>query len=337
VGGPIAFGQREASGRGPDVVEYLTATGRGEVAIERDPSLPLASGHVRVRVAYVGVCHSDTAMVREGQGPFPSRLGHEVSGTVVESREPDLPEGTTVAAYITDGYATEVQVPTGRIIPLHPGCSLADAALSEPLACAIGGIEMLDLAHTPHIVLVGAGFMGLLALRLLVARGLPVTVIEPRERPRDLALRWGAQDVLSPDDVPEEMLENNPLVVEATGSAAGLELASSLVQIAGTLGILGYHQSDRGRRTVSMESWNYRALRVLSLHHRDPNDVMRWMDRAQRLSANRIVVPSELVDRRVSLAELAELFRDGEHGDTIKSLLDMTSDGSTPLGPGAVS
>jgi threonine dehydrogenase-like Zn-dependent dehydrogenase len=184
---------------------------------------------------------------------------------------------------------------------------------------------MLELARTPEVVLVGAGFMGLLALRLLVARGHSVTVIEPRKRTRDMAIRWGAETALSPEDATEAVAADSPLVIEATGSAAGLELAGSLVGIAGTLGILGYHQSNQGRRTVDMESWNYRALRVLSLHHRDPNDVMRWMDRAQRLSANRLVVPSELVDRHVSLAELPDVFQHGEQGGTIKTLLDLTS------------
>lgn len=321
---PRVTSPENAPGSAPPV-EYLTAVGQGTVRLEEGPWLELAPGHVRVRVAYVGICHSDTAMVREGQGPFPSRLGHEVSGVVTESRDAELREGTRVAAYISHGYATEVQVPSERIIPLHPGCSLADAALSEPLACAIGGVEMLDLASTPRVVLVGAGFMGLLALRLLVSRGLAVTVVEPRERTRELALRWGAEAALAPEEVPESMHGHHPVVVEATGSAGGLELASSLVQIAGTLGILGYHQSNGGRRTVDMENWNFRALRVLSLHHRNPDDVMRWMDRAQRLSANRIVVPSELVDRHVSMPDLPAVFMEGEHADTVKSLLDLTS------------
>ncbi|KHL04520.1 alcohol dehydrogenase catalytic domain-containing protein [Sinomonas humi] len=310
---------------GSQLISHLTAVSRGHVRLDHAPRLPLAPGHVRVRVAYVGICHSDTAMVREGQGPFPARLGHEVSGIISESEDPKLPQGTRVAAYISDGYATEVQVPSERIIPLHPGCSLADAALSEPLACAIGGVEMLDLAGTPHAVLVGAGFMGLLALRLMVCRGLPVTVVEPRKRTRDLAISWGAEAALAPEEIPESMLADNPLVVEATGSPGGLELATSLAGIAGTLGILGYHQSGRGLRTVDMEAWNYRALRVLSLHHRSTGDVMRWMDRAQRLSANRVVVPSELVDRHVPLSELPELFMNGEKRDTVKSLLDLTS------------
>ena len=306
-------------------VQYLLATGRGAVRIEAADPPALPDGHVRVRVAYVGVCHSDTALVAEGGVEFPRRLGHEASGTVVESAAGDIPVGSRVAAYVGDGYATEVVLPAERAVLLHPQCGLLDGALAEPLACVLGGIDMLDLARVPEVVLVGAGFMGLMAVRYLVAGGHRVMVVEPRERARDLALRWGAERVLHPDDVPAGMAASRPVVVEATGGAAGLQLASDLVAIAGTLGVLGYHQSQQGRRTVDMESWNFRALRVLSLHHRDPGDVLRWMDRAQRLSAHGILRPSELVDARVGMADLPGLFAGEHRPDSIKAVLDLTA------------
>jgi threonine dehydrogenase-like Zn-dependent dehydrogenase len=333
VGKPLNAAASTGFRRGTAGVRHLTATGRGTVIIEEATRQALPPGHVRVHVAYVGVCHSDTAMVREGQGPFPSRLGHEVSGTIVESDHPALPDGTRVAAYVTNGYATEIIVPADRVVPLHPGCSLLDAALSEPLACVIGGIEMLNLARVPDVVLVGAGFMGLMALRLLVTRGHRVTVIEPRSVARDLATGRGAHRVLHPDDVTDEMAQDNPVVIEATGTAAGLDLAGKLVEIAGTLAIMGYHQSSQGQRTVDMESWNYRALRVLSLHHRDPRDVMLWMDRAQRLSAHQILSPSEFVDSLVRLPELPVLFSDAGGHHSIKTVLDLTAAGTGQVSP----
>jgi threonine dehydrogenase-like Zn-dependent dehydrogenase len=304
-------------------VRYAVASEAGVLelrTVERE-SLPL--GHVRVKVAFVGICHSDTAMVREGQGSLPTRLGHEVSGTIIESRVDGLAAGTEVAAYVSDGYATEIVVPVERVVRLDPGCSLLDAALSEPLACVIGGIEMLDLAHEPEVVLVGAGFMGLMAVRVLAARGLRVTVIEPRDLARQRALELGAARTMDPSAVPASLMEQCPVVVEATGGAAGLELAASLVKIGGTLGIMGYHQSNGGQRTVKMESWNFRALRVLSLHHRDPADVMLWMDRAQRLSSLGILSPSALADAFVSLDELPALFAANRGAGEIKTVLRL--------------
>jgi hypothetical protein len=52
-----------------------------------------------------------------------------------------------------------------------------------------------------------------------------------------------------------------------------------------------------------MESWNYRGLTSVSMHHRDPRKLVQWMHRAQRLSANGIVCPSELVDLRVAFED----------------------------------
>ena len=121
------------------------------------------------------------------------------------------------------------------------------------------------------------------------------------------------------------MRQNVPVVVEATGGAGGLRLASDLVRIAGTLGIMGYHQSNGGARTVEMESWNFRALRVLSLHHRNPDDVLRWIDRAQRLAANGIIRPSELVDVTVDLEGLPQVFAGAVPPDSIKAVLDTSA------------
>lgn len=307
-------------------MRYLDEVAPQTVKVTEAESPALPADSVRVQVAFVGVCHSDTARVKQGRGPFPARLGHEVSGIVTESSAEAVPVGARVVAYVEDGYATELVVPAWRSVQLHPGCSLEDAALAEPLACVIGGIEMLDLAHEPEVVLVGAGFMGLMALRLLVAGGHRVVVIEPRDIARDLAVKWGAERVLSPDDVTPDMMQASSVVVEATGAAGGLQLASDLTKIGGTLGIMGYHQSNGGKRTVDMESWNYRALKVLSLHHRDPHNVLRWIDRAQRLSAHGILRPSELVDTTVTLEELPAVFAGETSYSAIKTLLDVTGE-----------
>jgi len=152
-------------------VRYVHTTGKlASSVVHADPE-PLPEGHVRLTVAYVGVCHSDLAAVAEGEGDFPRRLGHEVSGVVTESEAADRPPGTRVAAHVSDGYASEIIVPAARTVVLHPDCSLLDGALAEPVACVIGGLEMLSFREYPRIVLVGTGFMGLLALRYLTALG----------------------------------------------------------------------------------------------------------------------------------------------------------------------
>ena len=143
-------------------MRYLQTTGRSAASVIRADPEPLPDGYVRVAVAYAGVCHTDVAAVAEGDGHFPRRLGHEVSGVVAETAARNRPVGTRIAAYVHDGYASETVVPAQRTVPLHPGCSLLDGALAEPVAGVIGGLEMLSFREHAQVVLVGAGFMGLL-------------------------------------------------------------------------------------------------------------------------------------------------------------------------------
>ncbi len=304
-------------------MRYVQTTGKLASSVVQARPEPLPGGHVRIAVAYVGVCHSDLAAVAEGDGDFPRRLGHEVSGIVTESAAATRPSGTRVAAYVDYGYASEIIVPAAHTVVLHRDCSLLDGALAEPVACVIGGLERLSFREYPRIVLVGTGFMGLLALRYLTAIGHRVLAIEPRASARELARHWGADAVIHPDEVDERIRRTQPIVIEATGAAAALNLASDLVGIDGTLGILGYHQSNGGERIVDMQSWNFRALRVVSLHNRRTDNILTWMDRAQRSAALGFICPSRLVDAQVGLDELADVLSGklGHDADAIKTVL----------------
>jgi threonine dehydrogenase-like Zn-dependent dehydrogenase len=309
-------------------MQYLQAVGKSSVSVIQAEPQSLPDGHVRVTVAYVGVCHTDLAAVAEGEGDFPRRLGHEVAGVVTETTTGARPVGTRVVAYIDDGYASEIIAPAGRTIPLRPGCSMLDGALAEPAACVIGGLEMLSFREHEQVVLVGAGFMGLLALRYLAVIGHRVLAIEPRAAARDRARSWGADTVLHPDQVPGAMRRAQPIVIEATGAAAGLHLASDLVAIDGTLGVLGYHQSSGGKRTVDMEGWNFRAMHVVSLHNRSTKNILTWIDRVQRSAALGVIAPSRLVDARVSLDELPGVFAGRPGHDAIKTVLSLGAQGT---------
>jgi threonine dehydrogenase-like Zn-dependent dehydrogenase len=304
-------------------MRYLQATGSSTATVIRADPQPLPDGHVRVAVAFAGVCHTDLAAVADGDGHFPRRLGHEVSGVVTETAAPKRPVGTRVAAYVDDGYASETVIPAQRTVPLHPRCSLLDGALAEPVACVIGGLEMLSFREHAQVVLVGAGFMGLLVLRYLAAIGHRVFVIEPRAAAQELARSWGADTVAHPDEVPGEMRLSGPVVIEATGAAPGLQLASDLVAIDGTLGIMGYHQSSGGRRVIDMQGWNFRAMRVVSLHNRSTQNALTWIDRAQRSAALGFISPGQLVDAEVDLDGLAGLLSGQPSHGAIKTVLRL--------------
>lgn len=77
------------------------------------------------------------------------------------------------------------------------------AVLVEPLACAIHTALRLAPRDGDHVLLVGAGAVGLLtllALRAFTAAG-RITVVAKHARQRELARQFGATDLLAPDEV----------------------------------------------------------------------------------------------------------------------------------------
>jgi threonine dehydrogenase-like Zn-dependent dehydrogenase len=226
---------------------------------------------------------------------------------------------------VEDGYATEVVAPGTALVPLSPACDLLDASLAEPLACVLGAVEMLDLSRLDRVVVVGAGFMGLLTVDCLTAIGHEVVVIEPRPVAREKASELGAAWVLAPGEVDVAALTSE-MVIEATGTSGGLQTASDLVATNGTLGILGYHQSGNGRRTVDMREWNFRALKVLNLQHREQSDLLRWINRALRMMARGVIRPSGFVDCFLSIDELPRAFGDDPPAYDFKAVLRTTAE-----------
>jgi threonine dehydrogenase-like Zn-dependent dehydrogenase len=65
------------------------------------------------------------------------------------------------------------------------------------------------------------------------------------------------------------------VVVEASGTQPGLDLAGKLVRAHGVLSILGYHQG--GPRQVDVGMWNWKAIDVVNAHVRRRADLLESM------------------------------------------------------------
>jgi S-(hydroxymethyl)glutathione dehydrogenase/alcohol dehydrogenase len=79
------------------VTRALVASGPGELEVQEVSLRALGEDDVRVRIAGVGVCHSDLSMVNGTLRPsYPLVLGHEASGVVIEAgRLPVWRSGST--------------------------------------------------------------------------------------------------------------------------------------------------------------------------------------------------------------------------------------------------
>jgi (R,R)-butanediol dehydrogenase/meso-butanediol dehydrogenase/diacetyl reductase len=101
-------------------------------------------------------------------------------------------------------------------------------------------------------VLIGAGGIGAFITYVLAHRGVPVLVVDPDDARQRLATDLGASAVAPPDPAlsPGDLLGGHPHVVfEASGTAAGLEAALSVLPAGGRLVLVGM---QRRRATLDL-------------------------------------------------------------------------------------
>lgn len=195
---------------------------------ECDPGEKLGPRDVRIRLHTVGVCGSDVHYYQHGRiGPFvvkePMILGHEASGTVVETgaevrhlaegdrvcMEPGIPDPLSRASregiYNLDPavrfWATppvhgvlrpEVVHPADFTFKLPGNVSFAEGAMVEPLAVGMHAATKAGIAPGDVALVTGAGPIGLVTLLAALASGCAQVIVTDVQQPKlDLAGKLG--------------------------------------------------------------------------------------------------------------------------------------------------
>lgn len=112
----------------------------------------------------------------------------------------------------------------------------------EPAASIVNAVSYMNLKPADRVLVVGAGFMGLLMIQLI--KGYPFAdfvVCDVKESSRKLAKKCGARVVCSPEQVTGEFDK----VIECSGSQAGLDLAVAHSGMAAEIYLFGWHRQAR--------------------------------------------------------------------------------------------
>ena len=296
-------------------VATLVEPGRFEIREEPDPAI--ADDEVLVRVAACGVCASELDMYAglAGHATYPWYPGHEVSGVVeaAGSSVHGFAPGDPVAAWVTArGYADRVAAPAEHCVPA-PGLPL-EAALGEPLSCAVNAVELAGVELGDDVVIVGAGFMGHLIHQLVDLRGpRSVTVADIRDDALERAAKLGASRTVnvareSLQDVVESATGGlgADVTIEITGVQAALDTLAAVTRMSGTVVIAGYHQG--APRRIPLADWNWKAFRIANAHFREVSTILRGMRRGMRLLSAGRVATEDLVTHRFPLDEIDAAF-----------------------------
>jgi len=287
----------------------------GDLRVEEVPRPEPGPGDVLVQVELALTDGTDLKTYRRGHPLLltesPARFGHEFCGLVdgrrvVAANSAPCGECDGCArgeqcrdlVFLSGAYAEWLVVPE-RIakVNLHDvprGVAPEVAAMVEPLACCLRGIERAGITAGDTVAILGAGPIGLmLAACVADAGGWPV-VVGGREERRALVEEFGAEvgDGRGAD-----------VVIEAVGTEQAWSDAVALVRPGGTVVMFGGLPRD-ARPPVDAYRVHYEELTVRGSFHHTPQTV-----RAALVFLASDAYPwTRLVTHRVSLDELPTLF-----------------------------
>ena len=206
---------------------------------------------------------------------------------------------------LSGGYARHVLLPRGLPIAVV-GDELSDA-LAAPAACAtatvMAVIERAGSLAGRHVVVVGAGMLGLTAVAAAAEAGAAaLTVVDPSSARRELARQFGATEVRS---AASEMVASDVLL-EFSGSSAALQDGLATLEIQG-VAVLAGSVAPNGTIAVDPESVVRRQLSIHGVHNYEPRHLTAALDFLQQ---TRDRFPwADLVAEPKPLEDIADLLR----------------------------
>ncbi|MBN2048408.1 MAG: alcohol dehydrogenase catalytic domain-containing protein [Anaerolineaceae bacterium] len=299
----------------------VTGPGHSEMQMLERPT-PKA-GEVLIEVRACGVCASD---LHPWQEPFkPSvpphtgavRLGHEPSGVVAALGEgvTGFTIGQRVVSMVAPAYAEYVCAPAEIVVPI-PDEIPFEHSIAEPAACMISALERMPFPVGSTITVIGAGFMGLVLLQLIRARGAgKIIVVDINPEALDNALRFGADEVYQPQDLPPQYLclewdhqwsHGIDWVFEITGKPKGIDLAIQMCRAHANLAAAGYHQDSP--RTIDMKMLGWKAVTLLNAHERRNSMMAHGMRAALELIRRGTLDMPSMITHQFPLDELDQAF-----------------------------
>jgi 2-desacetyl-2-hydroxyethyl bacteriochlorophyllide A dehydrogenase len=319
----------------------------GEFAYTEAPDPAPARDGVVVRVGACGICGTDLHIL-EGEfapTPYPIIPGHEFAGEVVavgEDARGALSVGDRVAVdpslfcghceacrqgrgnlcqnwgavgdTVDGAFAELVAVPAANAYRIPPEMTWAEAALVEPVSCAVHGTDRLGPVLGEDVLVVGAGTMGLLLMQLLVRAGASsVTVADLVPQRLAVATSLGASDVAgSLDDLAGSRFS---VVVDASGAPAAIEQALSLVRRGGRFMVFGVAPSEARVSMSPFQIYNDEVTVIGSMA------VLHSYGRALQLLAAGALRTGELLTPALPLASYGEAIAQVRAGQGVKTQL----------------
>jgi len=328
--------------------EMMAAVLYGKEHLEVEPvAVPnIEKGDILVRVKVALTCGTDVKVFRRGYHARmivpPAVFGHELAGDVVK-----VGEGVTaftvgqrvVAAnsapcnecyfcrrglenlcedllFNNGAYAEYIRIPA-RIVERNTyeipnDVSYQNAALVEPLACVLRGLEETGIRAGDTLGIIGLGPIGLMFVRLAKLYGARVIAIGRRKTQLDRAHAAGADELISTEQVsrPAERARSLTkgrgvdVAIEAVGNPETWHWAVDMVRRGGTVNFFGGCPNE-SKVSLDTSLLHYSEITCKASFHHTPSHIRKALD----IICNGDISARDFVNREEPLTNLLEVMR----------------------------
>ncbi|MQY58873.1 MAG: alcohol dehydrogenase catalytic domain-containing protein [Clostridia bacterium] len=309
---------------------------------------------ILIKVKACSICGTDIRVYHHGHKHmrFPRITGHELSGEIVEIGKrveghklgekvaiaPAIPCGrchycrrgmqsmcinlTAIGYHYDGGFAEFMVVPedavrNGCVNTIPSELSFEEAALAEPLACAINGqqLSQIDLGNT--VVVVGAGPLGCIHLQLAKAKGASRTILVELSRERiDFAKKFAFPDIVinpSSENAIQRIKEETEgrgadRIIVSCPSGKAQEESLSMVAPRGIINFFGGLPLDNPFIKLNSNLIHYGEFYVVGTHGSAPyhNELALSLISQEKVRIKELVthrLPLERLEEGLALAE----------------------------------
>ncbi len=314
-----------------------------DIRVEDVPIRKPSPDEVLIKVEACGVCGTDKHIYEGAKGagetPEGTVLGHELSGTIVEIGEKlnGLAVGDRVAidpnntcgycyfcrqgrghfcenmlgigTTVNGGFSEYCTVAAKQVYKIPDWMSYQIAAMAEPIACCLHGIDLIKIEPGQSVLIVGGGTIGLIMLQLAKLAGASrIILVEPVESKHDLARKLGADIVVNPYKVnlPEGLntnkIYNMDVVIECVGHVSTMKMAIDHAGKASTVMLFGLTDPDA---EMSIKPFDlFRKEITVKASFINPYTMQRALD----LLSSRKIIIEDLITDVVPLSDINSIF-----------------------------
>jgi L-iditol 2-dehydrogenase len=341
----------------PDRMKAAMYYAIGDVRYEETDVPDIGPGDVLLKVGAALTCGTDVKTYKRGHPILlkvtPALFGHEYSGTIEELGKDvkgfelgmrvvatnSAPCGTCFlckrgmfnicpelkATFVNGAFAEYIRVPEAvvkwNMHPIPDDLPFQHAALTEPLACVVNGIQQSNIQLGDTVTIIGAGPIGQMMIMLAKKQGASTIIVSDlAELRRDKAKQAGADIVIDPaSQDPIELVKEETsghgadVVIEAVGLPVTWEQAVDMTRDAGTTLLFGGAASGT-KFQIDTERFHYGQLTIKGVFHLLPRNV----EQALKLIIAGDVNPDILISHEMPLKDLTKALELMSTGQTMK-------------------